>query len=148
MSKNKFDEVAALSEAFEKHITVDPAKHTIVVPKDAYIAAIGEDKYKTLSEANDEQLKIDQAFAHAATKQGYSHMQNNSDVDTVSATVKQYSGRELNGSISRSTRVPSKEKGGEDTTKPGGARWSVGVAIKSAGFKTAATELANTFFGK
>jgi hypothetical protein len=91
-------------------------------------------------------LVINQAFAHAATEGAYKHMRDNSDVNTVTATIKQYDGCDLDGTMSRSTRVPGKE--GDDATKPGGARWGVSVRIKSTGFKDATNELAQQFFGK
>lgn len=137
-------QIDAYQQSFENAISVTAGG--ISVDRDVYKSVIGEDEYKKLADANAQQLVIDRAIALAATKVGYAHLQSNSEVDSVGCVVNQYEGRKLNGTISRSTRIPPRD-GGPEGSKPGGTRWSVDLSIKGTDFKKKSQALANTFFG-
>lgn len=140
------NKMKAYAEKFSSVIAVNE-KGSITVDRDAYKGVIGDEEYATLQKANQTQLEIDRGIALAATKVGYAHIQNNSDVNSVSASINQYEGRSLAGTINRSTRVPGRD-GGAESNIPGGSRWGVKMTVKGGGFKKETDDLAKAFFAK
>lgn len=138
--------VKEYAEQFGAVIAVNE-KGGISVDREAYKGIIGDEEYKRLQAANETQLQIDRGIAQAATKVGYAHIQNNSDVNSVSASINQYEGRSLAGTINRSTRVPPRD-GVPESSIPGGSRWAVKVSVKGGGFKKEMDDLAKAFFAK